>query len=222
MIQYFILTAGLENTNGDVGLEIYEVPWTGSVLTLNAEDLKKICTRLKLFPYVSWSAALTTRDTVLSWLMPSSKIHDEWDFRSVLALSHCNKIKVNIFHSAMNVFSSCCVIKRWFTRRAALLLYMERKKRNGKKERKKSLSKVKVSSVRDKTIFFHCIWRDWNNYNSLFLLCTGARFSKTEKERWLLPVPSDKILLNLIFFSYLKSFNSAFNYDKMSHIFLLK
>lgn len=53
MIQYFILTAGLENTNGDVGLEIYEVPWTGSVLTLNAEDLKKICTRLKLFPYVS-------------------------------------------------------------------------------------------------------------------------------------------------------------------------
>ena len=31
---------------------------------------------------------------------------------------------------------------------------MERKKRNGKKERKKSLSKVKVSSVRDKTIFF--------------------------------------------------------------------
>ena len=56
MIQYFILTAGLENTNGDVGLEIYEVPWTGSVLTLNAEDLKKICTRLKLFPYVSYRA----------------------------------------------------------------------------------------------------------------------------------------------------------------------
>lgn len=101
---------------------------------------------------------------------------------SFLALSHCNKIKVNIFHSAMNVFSSLCVIKRWFTRRAALLLYMERKKRNGKKERKKSLSKVKVSSVRDKTIFFHCIWRDWKNYNSLFLLCTDARFSKTEKK----------------------------------------
>ena len=53
MIQCCILTAGLENTTGDVGLEIYEVPWPGSVLTLNAEDLKQICARLKLFPCVS-------------------------------------------------------------------------------------------------------------------------------------------------------------------------
>jgi hypothetical protein len=56
----------LGNTNGDVGLEIYEVYWTGGVLILNAEDLKKICTLLKLFPYVPRSIAFSTEDMVLS------------------------------------------------------------------------------------------------------------------------------------------------------------